>query len=134
MTKIVFNIKHKVRGQIKVFGISTLTRRRNRGDMIKYILANKLDHINCYNKNVLRPPIHRHRSHYAGEPVRKPGNRNNFFFKNRIIDVWTALSDDIVNAKTVNSLTSVSASLLTTITNATIDVEMKESFPILFNI
>ena len=104
VTKIVFNIKHlNYEDRCRAFGLSTLARRRHRGDLIQmYKSINNLDHIIWHNKPVLRPPTLRHRGHYVAELVKNCEVRNNFF-TNRIINPWNALSDDIVNARSVNS-------------------------------
>ena len=87
----------------KALDLTTLSDRRQRGDMIQlYKIFNGIDKLEtsktiAFQLNQTRG----HRFKYQKE-ITKQVHRENFFF-NRSANLWNSLPSEVVNAKTVNS-------------------------------
>ena len=97
--------------RLKILGLTTLEERRVRGDLIQqFKILKGFDKVNWYKPPIFKKDIS---SQYCtrGNTLRytkeitKDETRIRFF-NNRIANEWNALTDEIVESKTVNSFKS----------------------------
>ena len=98
-----FTQKNNLRESFKILGLTTLTERRQRGDMIQlFKIFNNIDKLETKDKIELQNNQKRvHRFKYYKE-ITKQAQRENFFF-NRSANLWNSLPIEVVNAESVNS-------------------------------
>ena len=98
-----FTQKKTYENCLKTVGLTTLTDRRQRGDMIQlFKIFNNIDKLETKDKIELQNNQTRgHRFKYYKE-ITKQAQRENFFF-NRSANLWNSLPIEVVNAESVNS-------------------------------
>ena len=106
-TKIPYSTRQlNYEERCKKFGITNLTERRTRGDLIQqYKFHQSIDEINWHSPPTILPPRGGHRAYYTKELVRNCEERYNFF-SNRIVSTWNSLPDSVALAESVNSFKS----------------------------
>lgn len=87
----------------KIMGLTSLSERRVRGDMIQqFKIKHSFEIINWYSTPSYSDPRGGHRGHLRREIIRACDQRH-FFFNNRIANIWNSLPDNIINSTSVNS-------------------------------
>ena len=96
-TRIVRNVCNlPYNERCKHLGLTSLTERRVRGDMIQqYKIFHEREKIDWAHKPLLSNPRGGHRSHMRREIVRACDQRHHFF-NNRIANLWNSLPDRVV--------------------------------------
>ncbi len=105
-TKIPNALKNlKKDERLKAFGLTSLTDRRIRGDLIQqYKIYHKLDVINWFvSLSVSDTRIRHPNNHQMKREIVKNCKERHHFFNNRIVPHWNSLTDDIINAPSVES-------------------------------
>ena len=103
-TRLIPSLKKKTyENRLKTLGLTTLTDRRQRGDMIQlFKIFNNIDKLETKDKIELQNNQTRgHRFKYYKE-ITKQAQRENFFF-NRSANLWNSLPIEVVDAESVNS-------------------------------
>jgi hypothetical protein len=103
-TRIIPSLKKiSYENRLKALDLTTLSERRQRGDMIQlYKIFNGIDKLETSKTIAVQQNQTRgHRFKYQKE-ITKQVHRENFFF-NRSANLWNNLPSEVVNAETVNS-------------------------------
>ena len=103
-TRLIPSLKKiSYENRLKALDLTTLSERRQRGDMIQlYKIFNGIDKLETSKTIAVQLNQTRgHRFKYQKE-ITKQVHRENFFF-NRSANLWNSLPSEVVNAKTVNS-------------------------------
>ena len=97
------NLNKDVR--LKAFGLTSLIDRRIRGDLIQqYKIHHKLEVINWFvSPSVSVSRISHRNSYQLKREIVKNCKERYHFFTNRIVPHWNSLSDEIINAPSVDS-------------------------------
>ncbi len=83
-------------------GLTSLTKRRDRGDLIQmFKFETGIEVINWHNQPLRIPPLYSHRERFHREVVRNCEPRHQFF-NNRVTTLWNTLPDTVVQARTLN--------------------------------
>ena len=93
--------------RLQRLGLTTLSTRRKRGDLIQmYKIVNKLDRVNWYkrsnNDHIGNFRTRGNKYRLSKEIIRNCLPRFNFF-TNRIVDSWNKLTDDTIESKSINT-------------------------------
>ena len=90
-------------------GLTTIKKRRERGDAIQYFkITKELNKVEYVVPNRVAPAINstgpaasiRRHAHRLERQAVKGCDQREFFFSNRIVPVWNSLPEHIVNSKT----------------------------------
>jgi hypothetical protein len=103
-TKLVTSIGNRpYEDRLKMLGLTTLTERRQRGDLIQmYKFMHNLDEFDNSDRfQIVRNQVRGHCFKYHKE-ITTQQQRENFFY-NRTANLWNALPEKLVNAPSVNS-------------------------------
>ena len=103
-TRLIPSLKKiSYENRLKALDLTTLSERRQRGDMIQlYKIFNGIDKLETSKTIAVQLNQTRgHRFKYQKE-ITKQVHRENFFF-NRSANLWNSLPSEVVNAETVNS-------------------------------
>mgnify|MGYP000710582699 CR=1 FL=1 len=104
ITKIPHNLRHlSYENRCKALELTSLERRRIRGDLIQYYkFFHGIDQINWHANPVYLPARANRRSKRVRELVRNCNERFTFF-NNRVVYCWNSLDDETVYSVSVNS-------------------------------
>ena len=111
-TKLVPSIRHlDYSERLRVFGLTDLTSRRSRDDLIQmFKIMNKIECVKFekginFSHSGQFYNLRRHSKTLCREQVKNCPPRFHFL-TNRVANVWNGLPEEVVNAKTVNSFKS----------------------------
>ena len=103
-TKLVSSLRNQpYERRLENLGITTLTKRRQRGDVIQlYKIIHEIDQFDRSDRfPLVNNQVRGHRYKFFKE-ITKHQFRENFFF-NRVANLWNSLPYEVVEAPTVNS-------------------------------
>lgn len=105
-TKLVRSISHLTyQDRLKHLKLTTLEKRRQRGDMIQvFKLLKGFDHVNMEGNFLKLDENQRTRGHNL--KLCKPRHRTwkrNQFFSSRVVEEWNRLPEKVINSKSINS-------------------------------
>ncbi len=104
VTKLVHSISNlSYEDRLKNLGLTTLTERRQRGDMIQlYKIMHGVEQLDRGNNfQIIQNQVRGHCFKYFKEITRHQPRENYFF--NRSVNLWNSLPNELVTAPTVNS-------------------------------
>lgn len=104
-TKLVNGLKHvPYEERLKRIGLTTLEKRRVRGDLIEtYKILTGKENVDSSKFFVLNHGSHNLRGHrFKLYKSRSRLNTRKFFYSQRVVEVWNSLPDNVVEAETTN--------------------------------
>ena len=103
-TRLIPSLKKiSYENRLKALDLTTLSERRQRGDMIQlYKIFNGIDKLETSKTIAVQLNQTRGHSFKYQKEITKQVHRENFFF-NCSANLWNSLPSEVVNAKTVNS-------------------------------
>ena len=104
-TKLVNGLKHvPYEDRLKRIGLTTLEKRRVRGDLIEtYKILTGKENVDSYKFFILNHGCHNLRGHrFKLYKSRSRLNTRKFFYSQRVVEVWNSLPDNVVEAETTN--------------------------------
>jgi len=104
-TKLINGLKHvPYEDRLKRIGLTTLEKRRVRGDLIEtYKILTGKENVDSGKFFILNHGCHNLRGHrFKLYKSRSRLNTRKFFYSQRVVEVWNSLPDNVVEAETTN--------------------------------